>query len=181
MLKNNKKITLLGKMEIERKFLLKEKEKIYPSTFDIDKIKKEIKEYGKLITQHYMPKELIKDILETLEIKIKFTPTELRIRKIKNKYFLTAKTSGKMKRKEFEKKIDKETFIELKKLKEKTTEKIRLTKRLNEKPIFIDYYPKYSLIIAEMEFPSIKEAKAFKTHMKEITNEEKYKNINLAY
>lgn len=168
-------------MEIERKFLLKEKEKIYPSDFDLDKIKKEIKEHGRPIVQHYIPKELILDVLDMLDIKIKFNPNELRIRKIKDDHFLTIKSKGSLKREEFEMPIQKETFRELRKLKEKTVEKIRLMKMKNERTVFIDYYPKYSLIIAEIEFSTEDEADSFKTHMKDITGETQYKNRQLAY
>lgn len=181
ILKNTQKNTLLGKMEIEKKFLLKEKEKIYPSDFDLDKIKKEIKEYGRPIVQHYIPKELILDVIDMLDIKINFKPNELRIRKIKDDHFLTIKSNGSKKREEFEIPIQKETFKELRKLKEKTVEKIRLMKMQNERPIFIDYYPKYSLIIAEIEFKTENEADSFQTHMRDITGETRYKNRQLAY
>ncbi len=167
-------------MEIERKFLIKEKEKKYPCSFDIEELKKEIKQKGKKIIQHYLPKELSKEIFGILGFHAKFKAEDFRIRKYGETFFITIKTNGTMKREEFEKKISKEVFEILKKLKIKTVEKIRLIKKLKNKIIEFDYFPKYSLITAEIEFNSVSEAEKFKTNMKEVTGVSKYKNQNLA-
>lgn len=167
-------------MEIERKFLIKEKTKVYPCPFKVEDLKKEIKEKGKKIVQHYLPEKFSHEILETLGIRFKFNPRDFRIRKYGKNFFITVKSSGKMKRKEVEKKIPKEAFEILEKLKVKTIEKVRLKKRFKNKIIEFDYYPKHSLITAEIEFKSLSEAKKFKTVMREITGNPRYINQNLA-
>lgn len=168
-------------MEIERKFLIQEGMKIYQSPFkDINELKKEIKKYGKNITQHYLPIEFINEISKELGFKIKFIPNELRIRRIGNKHLITIKSKGKMKRSEFEKTISKEIFQTLEQLKEKTIKKIRLTKKVQDKIWYIDYFPKQSLTTIEIEFENENEANNFKTNMKEITGIKQYGNRHLA-
>jgi len=168
------------KMEIERKFLIKEKTKIYPCPFEIRKLEKEILSKGKKVTQHYIPKKLSKEIFKIFGFKINFIPNNLRIRKIKKDFFITLKSKGNLKREEFERKITKEAFEALKKLKTKTVKKIRLEKKYQKKKIEFDYYPEYLLLIAEIELKSVSKAKRFKTDMKDITGIAKYGNKNLA-
>ncbi|MDP2673229.1 MAG: hypothetical protein Q8O84_05435 [Nanoarchaeota archaeon] len=167
-------------MEIERKFLIKEKNKTYPSPFQIEELKKEIKNKGKKIDQYYLPIGILKEILKELEIKLRFLPNEFRLRKYGESFFITLKSKGKLKREEYEKRISKEVFEILVKLKEKSLEKVRLKKKYQNKVIEFDYLPKFSLITAEIEFNSVKEAKSFKTKMKEITEIKKYRSQNLA-
>ena len=168
------------KMEIERKFLIKEKTKKYPCPYNLKELKKEIKLYGVNIIQHYLPEKLSKEIFGILGFQINFIPHDLRIRKYGNDFFITLKSKGSIKRKEFERKISKGEFKILEKLKIKTVKKIRLIKNFQRKKIEFDYYKKHSLIIAEIEFNSLFEAKNFKTNMKEITGIGKYGNRNLA-
>mgnify|MGYP001014115283 FL=1 len=59
-------------MNISRTFLIKEKEKIFQSPFEINQLKKDIKTYGKEITQIYLPLELLKNFEELLNFKINF-------------------------------------------------------------------------------------------------------------
>ncbi|MCR4327422.1 MAG: hypothetical protein NUV46_02475 [Nanoarchaeota archaeon] len=167
-------------MEIEKKFLIKEKLKTYFSPFNVEELKKEIKKKGKKIIQHYLPVELSKEILKEMGIHLKFEPNELRIRKSDKEFYITAKSKGSLSRQEFETKISREIFEILEKLKEKSLEKRRLEKVYNRKVIEFDYLPKFSLITAEIEFNSIDEAKRFKTNMKEITGIKAYKSQNLA-
>jgi CYTH domain-containing protein len=167
-------------MEIERKFLIKEKEKNYYSPFLIDELKKEIKQKGKKIIQHYLPIELANEILDYFDFKITFKIGEIRLRKINEKCYITVKSAGSIKRHELEKRISKEDFQSYSELKTKTIEKIRLKKYLDKNKIEFDYFPKYSLITAEIEFESINQAEKFKSHMNEITAVDEYKNKNLA-
>jgi len=164
------------KMKIERKFLIKEKEKIYPCPFPVEGLKKEIKSKGEKITQHYLPKEFSKEIFETLGFKTNFQTDKFRIRKYGKKYFITMKSSGKIKRHEKENRISKEIFEVLEKLKIKTLEKTRLIKNYKNKKIEFNYFPKHSLITAEIEFRSLSESKKFKTNMKEISGSKEYQN-----
>jgi len=167
-------------MEIEKKYIIKEKEKTFPCPFPIEKLKKEIKDKGLRITQHYLPIEFIEDVSKELNLRINFKPNEIRLRKFGTKYFVTIKSSGDKKRFELEKRITKEIFDRYSLVKEKTLEKQRLIKEYKKKKIEFDYYRKYSLITAEIEFRNIREADSFKSEMKEITGLEKYKNQNLA-
>src|SRR5690606_27523895 len=116
-------------MEIERKFLIKEKTKIYPSPFNIEELKKEIKNKGKKIEQHYLNPKLSKEIAKELKIESRFQPDELRLRKYGKDFFITMKSKGSLKRREYERRVSKEIFDILKKLKIKSLEKIRLEKR----------------------------------------------------
>lgn len=164
-------------MEIERKFIIKEKEKEFPCLFDINKLKKEIKDKGTKITQHYLPTKLIP---KNLKQKLKFKPNEMRLRKTGDKYFLTIKSNGSLSREEFETKVKEEFYEKYKQLKQKTLKKIRLKKKYKNKTLEFDYYPKHALIVMEIEFKSIKEAENFKIMGKEITGLRKYKAKNLA-
>jgi CYTH domain-containing protein len=179
-------------VEIERKFLIKEKDKIFASPFTIQDLKSEIKKFGRNITQHYLPLGLLPEIEKELGFEIKFEANEIRVRKvggkinqtegeiIGEKYTLAVKSKGSTKRNEVERKITKEVFDMYAEHKEKTVKKIRMMKKYKDKFWFIDYYPKYSLIIAEIEFKTLGEAECFKENMKEVTGIEKYKNRNLA-
>lgn len=167
-------------MEIERKFLIKEREKKYPSPFNVEELKKNIKKYGRNLTQYYLPLDLLKIVSDEFDFKLKFKPNEFRIRKLGNKYSLCVKSKGKMKRSEFERTITREEFKTLKEFKEKTIKKIRLMKKMQDKTWFVDYFPKQSLITIEVEFENEAEAKNFKTNMREITGKKEYSNRNLA-
>lgn len=167
-------------MEIERKFLIKERNKEYPSEFNIKKLKQEIIKSGKKITQSYLSKKLIPNVLKKLKNEINFKPSQLRIRKYNNKYFLTIKSSGGLSREEFEIKISKDYYNELLPLRKKYIKKIRLRKKFKGHMLDIDYYPKYDLLIIEIEFKTVKLANNFETIMKDITLKKKYGNENLA-
>lgn len=167
-------------MEIERKFIIKEKEKEYPCPFNIKELKKEIKSKGKTIIQNYVPTEFLPEIEKQLNFRLKFKPNEIRVRKIENKYFLTIKSKGKLKREEFEKRITKELFDLYSEFKINSIEKRRLVKIYKNQKLEIDYLPKKSLITCEIEFKSKKDAEKFKINMKEITGILKYRNRKLS-
>lgn len=167
-------------MEIERKFLIQEKEKTFYSPIEINLLRKDIKKNGIKIEQYYLPINQLEKILKQFEIKLKFEPNEIRIRKIDNKFILTFKSKGSEKRHEFEKTISSEDFENLKKTASKKIEKIRLAKNIQHQIIDFNYFPEQSLIIAEVEFKNLYESKKFKTYMKEITGVDKYKNRNIA-
>lgn len=167
-------------MEIERKFLIKEKTKIYPCPFNVEELKKEIKKKGKKIIQYYLPIEILPEIKKLLNLKIRFEPSEIRVKKDRKKYSLTVKSDGTIKRSEFEKTIPKEIFEILSKLSESKIEKLKLKKILGKHELEFNYIKEKALIICEIEFKDLKDAKKFKTNMKEITNNKNYKNRNLS-
>jgi len=167
-------------MEIERKFLLQEKDIVCPSQFNLTELKNEILTHGKKIIQSYLPKKLVPEILKKLNVSIDFKPNQLRIRKYGSEYFLTIKSSGNLIREEFEIKIKEKYYLELLQLKKKSLEKMRLIKSINNNNFEIDFYSLHNLIITEIEFKTIELANNFKTNMKEITTNKKYSNKNLA-
>jgi len=161
-------------MEIERKFLIQEKGKEYFSPFEISKLKKEMKKRGKLITQTYLKKKSLP------KLNLSFKPNEFRLREIDNKHYLTIKSKGSLERHELEENISEETYKNLYKHKKKELKKIRLVKKLKGHTIEFDFYEYNNLITAEIEFKNLKEAKNFKTEMKEITGKKKYSNKRIA-
>ena len=167
-------------MEIERKFLIKQKEKVFPCPFEVNQLKKDIKKKGVEIIQDYLFLEVLQDLKKDLKLKLKFKPNEIRLRKIKNKYTLTLKGKGSLKRNELEIKIKKDIYEIYKEFSTKSLKKIRLKKRFINRNLEFDYYPKYSLIVMEVEFNNIKEARSFNFNGREITGIDEYKNRNLA-
>ena len=170
-------------MEIEKKFLLKEKERIFANRDffpQIDALKKDVKMKGRRIIQSYLPINLLEEIEKELEIKVKFKPNEIRLRKIGYKRTITFKSKGKIKRSEFEKTISKEFYNEYKEKAEKALEKYRLKRIVKNKELEIDYYPKYSLITCEIEVKSERDLKKIPRFGKDISEEKKYSNRNLA-
>jgi CYTH domain-containing protein len=170
-------------MEIEKKFLLKEKEKIFANRNffpQMDAVKKEVKTKGRQILQHYLPLELLDELKQKLDIKLKFQPNEIRIRKMGWKHTLTFKSKGKIKRSEYEKSISKEMYKEYKEKAEKSLEKYRLKKPVKGKLIELDYYPKQSLITCEVEVKNMSDLKKIPKYGKDISEEKKYSNRQLA-
>jgi adenylate cyclase len=167
-------------MEIERKFLIKEKEKNYSKEFNTEELIKEILKEGEKVEQNYLKKKYLEKIKEDFKIKIDFKINQIRTRKIGEKYFLTLKSKGILSREEFEIPINKESYEKYKKFTKKSIKKYRLEKIVRGKKYFFDYYEELKLVILEIEFKSEKEAKKFKIKEKEITKIKKYGNKNLA-
>ena len=112
---------------------------------------------------------------------------EIRIRREGNKYFYTEKSEGTLVRNENNQEINKITYLKLKEKKigniiYKTRYKLQLK---NELVAEIDIYEDYleGLMVVEVEFPNLKEAKDFVIPPyfgKEITKDKKFKNKNLS-
>lgn len=140
-------------MEIERKFLVKYKP---------DNIKKTVE-----ITQYYLS----------------YDP-EVRIRSISNNFFYTIKSqSASLERKEYEIEIDKETFDKFKGEAKSKIYKHRSYVNLDNTLVAeIDTYLN-GLVVVEVEFNDITSANKFIPPAwfgKEVTYDNKYKNVNLA-
>ncbi len=155
--------------EIERKFLLTSDEIIKLLEQDgLDFIKKYIQQIYIKITQDF----------------------EIRLRKIDNEHFLTKKSGIGLKRQESEEVIIEDIYNASKK--GRVGSKICKTRhifRLQNLKANIDVYDKKfkNLVVLELEFDREDEAKEFKLPdffgsfiMKEITNDESFKNKNLA-
>lgn len=167
-------------MEIERKFLIKEKTKIYPCPFNVEELKREIKKKGEKVIQYYLPIELLPEIKTLLNLKIRFAPNEIKIKKERNEHTLIIKSNGTIKRSEFKKIIPPEVFEVLSKLNKSKIEKIKLKKSFGKYKLKFDYIKKKAIILCKVKFENLSEAKKFKTNMKEVTNNKNYKNINLS-
>jgi CYTH domain-containing protein len=166
-------------MEIEKKFLLKEKNVTYANSKffpNLNFLKLKIILKGKRITQSYLPMSSIKK----LNIKLDFSPDEIRLRKIGKKHFLTIKSKGNISRHEFEKQISKEAYKKLIKLRQRSLIKIRLIKIINNHKVEIDYCKKYSLLTCEIEVKSKNDLDKIPNLGKDISSNKKYKNKNLA-
>ena len=159
------------KIEMERKFLLSEKNKNYitPQFYKLQFGKEEIIEE---ITQGYLT----------------YKPNyEVRVREIlsqgQSKHFLTLKLGNGLKRTECEIEITPIIFTEFWRLiKGKGVKKIR--KKVLEKTtgliLEIDTYLDRDLCVVEVESNNIRKLKAFPLIGKDVTGIQKYKNCNLA-
>lgn len=113
--------------------------------------------------------------------------TEVRVRNIESKYYLTIKSQGHLIRSEHEVALTEEQFAVLWPLTEgKRIEKTRYFFHEKGRLIEVDVYkhPLIGLIVAEIEFMSVKESWEFTPFAwfgEEITNDARYKNRNLAF
>ncbi len=173
--------------EIERKFLLRESDKEHCSIEllrffgSFEEIKRQAENNSEIIRQCYLGNEEFRELSKLLNLSYSFTPTEFRVRSRGNKTFLTLKDNGGLERNEYEVPISPELFKKywsnnsLEKV-----EKRRLSVLYSGHILEIDFYSFWDLVVAEIEFDSIKEAEGFKAIGKEITSEVEYKNKNLA-
>lgn len=111
-----------------------------------------------------------------------------RVRRLdkESNYKMTVKTGSGLERKEFSTKIPKVVGDELVKNLDTVIVKNRYLYKYNDLMIEVDcfYGALYGLVIAEIEFPSVEDAKAFtdipEWFAKEITEDARYQNSNLA-
>ena len=147
------------KSEIERKWLLSD----LPDLSDCKRAK---------IVQGYMA--------------VAADATEVRLRKTGRRYFETVKKGTGLRRDELEVQLTKKQFDSLwPATGGRRLEKVRYTLKWRAKKIEVDVYQKRlgGLMVAEVEFKSQREAAKFsppKWFGKEITNKERYNNVNLA-
>jgi CYTH domain-containing protein len=112
--------------------------------------------------------------------------TEVRVRRKDEKYFETIKTGTGLQRGEIEVELSRKQFKALwRATKERRLEKVRYTLKWHGKKFELDVYKKglAGLKVAEVEFKSRKQAADFSPPPwfgQEITDDEKYKNANLA-
>lgn len=155
-------------MKNEKKFLLKEKEKIFHSPFDINELKKEIKKKGMHIVLNYITGSNAINILDELKANTKEKTPKVEISKVNKKYFINYSNKTE--------KISKEEYLALLKLKSSSIEKFRLSKEIKNTQIKFEYYPKKSIVTAKM----LESKNLFETKMKEITDDKKYSEESLA-
>ena len=116
---------------------------------------------------------------------VSFSP-EIRVRKLDDKYYRTEKGEGMIVREETETEIDREAAEEMfKKIKTNLIEKTRYYIPYNKFTIELDIYKGIfkGLIVAEVEFETIEEARAFippDWFLEDISEKREYRNKILA-
>ena len=112
--------------------------------------------------------------------------TEVRLRRIGKKFFQTVKSGAGLARGEIEVELSRKQFTSLwRATLGRRLEKVRYTLSYGRQKIEVDVYKKRlaGLVVAEVEFNSRKESAAFSPpdwFGKEVTEDEDYKNVNLA-
>ena len=176
----------MGK-EIERKYLILEDgidsstpqlTQIYPS---IDKLRADVHLRGNKIRQGYLDVKEGSRLAQIIDLEQDFEPTEARLRDKEGKLTFTLKGKGGLVRNESEQQIPRAIFDEYwPRTEGKRVEKVRLAIPYENFQLEIDVYTDRNLIVAEIEVPSIEDAAKITTVGKDVTDDPKYKNNNLA-
>jgi len=174
-------------MEIEKKYLIMEKDKAYSTKHlkkifsSVSKLVYDVFMLGTPIEQGYLPIDEGLKLSEMLGMSVDFNPSEARLRKKGEKNYITFKDNGGLARNELEVEIEKEVFDKYwKKTKGQRVKKMRLEKAFEGYTAEIDVYTDRNLVVAEIEVPNILIAEKLKPLGKDITNDKEYKNRNLA-
>ncbi|MFC1685546.1 hypothetical protein ACFLZZ_00825 [Nanoarchaeota archaeon] len=179
------------KTEIERKFLICEgtdwDEKVHATKefFNIYEsimyCRGGVRMYGENIVQGYLPTKEGKKLARAMKLKCDFPPEEFRLRKRSQNHCFTIKGEGDIERPELETDISKETFgYNWYLTGGKRIWKNRLVIPYKGFNIDMDVYDnKSGRILAEVEFPSRKDADSYPLLGKEVTEDPKYKSINM--
>ena len=178
---------LMAKKEIEKKYLIRENGEthltgeflwLFPS---VDALICEAKAKGERIIQGYLPMACAKALSIEANFEVDFRPWEARLRQIGKTFYFTLKGQGGLTRNEGETKVSKRFFKKYWKLTVgNRIEKMRLKVKDGNNTAEFDVYLDRDLIVAEIEFPSEKAARRALALGLDITEEEKYKNRNLA-
>lgn len=166
--------------EIEKKYLLKENGVSYETIFFF-KNERNLPKNNLYIQQGYMSLEQGRNLAQKLGLEINFEIAEARLRSKGKKYFFTIKGEGTLSREEQERVIDEATFQENWPLTEgRRIEKVRVDIEYEGLIAEIDFYQDRDLVIAEVECPDIETAQRLIPLGKDITEDKRYKNKNLA-
>lgn len=134
-----------------------------------------------LVRQGYMPIEHGKTLAQRLGLETDFEIAEARLRAKGTRYFFTLKGEGTLSREEQEREIDEGVFQENWPLTEgRRIEKTRLEIPYEGLTAEIDLYRDRDLITAEVECPDVETAQRLRPIGKDITEDKRYKNKNLA-
>jgi len=174
--------------EIEKKYLLRENNIEFATknlamiASSVGELEEKVLKSGEYISQGYLLLEEGINIYVLLNnSKLEFEPKEARLRRKAGKYTFTLKGDGSLERDEFEAEIPISMFEKYWELtKRKRVEKARLKEEYDGNTAEIDVYTDRDLIIAEIEVDSIEKANALKPLGKDVTEDKKYKNKNLA-
>lgn len=176
----------MGK-EIEKKYLIREDgiefatdalSQIYGS---VGLLEKDVMKNGLRIRQGYLPYNTGMELAASLRLEITFDVDEIRLRKKSDKYYLTLKSQGGLSRSELETEISSLLFDKFwSKTSGRALQKVRLRKPCQGHSVEIDVYTDRDLIVAEVEVPTSKDAEELVPLGKDVSNDDKYKNKNLA-
>lgn len=136
---------------------------------------------GTRIMQGYLPLKIVSQFVEFLRLPENFSAAEARIRDKGGRYLLTVKGEGTLERDEYEKQVDEALFRRLWPLTEgKRVKKIRTQIEYHGHTLEVDYYTDRELIIGEIEFSCVEDAKSVRLPGTDVTADNAYKNKNLA-
>jgi len=173
--------------EIERKYLIKKGNseyatealyRLYPS---VAILKENALKNGDPIRQGYMPIKKGMDLASRMGLTVDFRVEEARLRDKAGKFYFTLKSKGDISRNEIECEIAKDLFNEYwPSTKGKRVEKVRLRRSYQGYTLEIDVFTDRNLILAEIEAPTINEARGLCSVGLDVTTHKEYKNKNLA-
>lgn len=173
--------------EIEKKYLIREgiteyfTEAFVLNYSSIDFLAREVFEKGKKISQGYLEIDKGLHLAKMLNMAVDFEPKEARLRDKASRFYFTLKGEGNLVRSELGQEINSELFNEYwPETKGKRLEKFRLKKPCQRYEAEFDIYTDRNLIIAEVEVPTIADVKMLIPLGKDVTDDKKYKNKNLA-
>ncbi len=176
------------KQENEAKYLLRENgteylEEGFSTLYEsIDDLIADVQENGKHIHQGYMSVGLGRALASELGVRIDFEAEEARLRNEDGVLTFTIKGKGGASRTEFERGVSQDIFDRYwNETEGQRVEKLRLKKKYGDYTAEFDYYlDERDLIVVEVEVPSPEELEALVPLGKNVTENTKYKNKNLA-
>lgn len=134
-----------------------------------------------LIEQGYLSLEQGRDLAERLGIALDFEPTEARLRVKGSKHYLTLKGNGTLSRPERDMAIEERFFREnWDQTAGRRVKKVRISIPYEGLTAEIDLYQDRDLILAEIECPNLETARRIEFFGRDVTEEARYKNKNLA-
>lgn len=171
-------------MEIEKKFLLYEKGRIFANDKyfkNLFLLRLEVLFFGKRIVQSYLSLKKLDNVVDVSGVEPDFKPTEIRLRKYGNKYFLTFKDENvNCSRNEYEIEVSKGVYFKLLKFRKYYLEKIRFVKKVENFLVEFDYYKKFDLVVCEVEVSSRNGLNDIPEFGKFISGVKRYTNRELA-
>jgi adenylate cyclase len=177
----------MGK-EIEKKYLLWENgvnhtTEAFTELYDtITALVKDVKANGKIMSQGYMPLDKGHELADLLEAEVHFIPTEARLRNKAGRLIFNMKGDGGLVRNELpDYDVSQDVFEQNWNFTEgNRVEKIRLKVPYQGHTLEIDVFTDRLLITGEVEVDSVKEAENLVAIGKDVTEDQTYKNKNLA-
>lgn len=173
--------------EIEAKFLLYEKGTDHRQANEAPKlgssaeIRARTMAEGYRIEQGYFAKDDFQEVTEALDLEIPFVPKELRLRSYRGEWLLTAKGEGGLVRNELEVLVSKAFFDQWwPRTEVRRICKIRWQTMLGKYLLEVDDYQDRDLLTAEIELASVDDLRSLPLVGKDVTNDARYKNKNLA-